>query len=74
MKIYTFYAKTNPAFRSALSNELNLFKLGKISNLKADRLNFVKFQSNFKDVWQIMTQSRLIESLKLQIADNIKAK
>lgn len=74
MKLHTFYAKANPAFIQSLEHELKYLGINKITNLKKDRLNYIKFKADFNDIWKIMLYSRLVENLKIQIKDEIKAK
>ena len=67
MKLYTFYAKANPAFIKSLRNELSFIGVNNIHDLSKDKLNYLKFQTSLPIAWKIMLYSRLIEQLKIQI-------
>ena len=68
----TYLASTNPMFIKALQHELHSLGIRNSSLLKQQGLNFIKFETDQSSLWKIMLQSRLIESLKVQIAQNIK--
>jgi len=69
----TYLASSNPIFIKALQNELLSLGVKNSTLLKRQGLNFIKFQTDQQHLWKIMLQSRLIESLKVVIADNLKA-
>ena len=71
MKLYTFYAKANPAFLKSLRNELNYIGVNNIHDLSKYKLNYLKFKASLPTVWKIMLYSRLIEQLKIQISESI---
>jgi hypothetical protein len=74
MKLFTFYAKANPAFLKPLKNELNLIGVKKIYDLSKDRLNYLKFKAELPTAWRIMLYSRLLENLKIQIVEGLQAR
>ncbi len=69
--MYTYFAKCNRSFINSLKTELTNLGVSKIMNLQSQRLDYVKFTCNQETIWKIMLYSRLIESLKIQIKDNI---
>jgi hypothetical protein len=74
MKLFTFYAKSNPSFLKALKNELKFIGLNRIHDLSKDRLSYLKFKAELPDAWRIMLYSRLIEHLKIQISDELNVR
>jgi hypothetical protein len=74
MKIFTFYAKTNPAFLKSLTRELKYFGANKIHDLSKDRLSYLKFKAELPDAWRIMLYSRLVEHLKIQVCEDFRVK
>ncbi len=72
---YTFFAKVNKSFIIPFEKELKQFGIQTESLLDLNRkgLNYIKFKSNMESVWKIMLYSRLVEGLKIQISDGIKA-
>jgi 23S rRNA G2445 N2-methylase RlmL len=72
MKMNTFFAKTNPSFTKLLEYELKHIGIKNITNLKSERLNYIKFQTEMPNVWKIMLYSRLTERLKIQVAHDIR--
>ncbi len=75
MRKHIFYAKVNKVFIKPFQHELKQLGLESesILNLNTKGLNYLKFKSDFKSIWKIMLYSRMIEDLKIQVADNIKA-
>ena len=73
MKKFVFYAKTNPAFLSSLEKELYYLGVVKCTQLTKLRLNYVKFEADLPKVWEILTYSRLLEDVKIEIAKGIHA-
>ena len=74
MKLFTFYAKANPAFLKSLKTELNHIGVKNIYDLSRDRLNYLKFKAELPVAWKIMLNSRLIEYLKIQIGEGFPVK
>ena len=76
MKLYTFYAKANPAFLKSLRNELNYIGVNNIHDLSKDKLNYLKFKASLPTVWKIMLYSRLIVRyillIKLEMKKNLR--
>jgi hypothetical protein len=73
----SYYVKTNKSFINALITELKTFGIShsSIINLQRERLNYIKFKCDSQEkIWNLMLYSRLIESLKIEIADDLKAK
>ncbi len=74
--MFTYYAKANKSFMKALEHELKGFgvKSESIVNLKEQRLNYLKFKCDQTSLWRIMLYSRLIESLKIGVAESVRAR
>jgi hypothetical protein len=75
MSKYIFYAKINKSFINPLKIELKQLgvETDSIINLNDQGLNFLRFQSDFQSLWKIMLYSRMIEGLKMQMAEKIIA-
>lgn len=73
----TYYARTNKTFLKSLISELKSHGIesSSILNLQRERLNYLKFKCNdMEKIYNIMLYSRLIEGLKVEMADNLVAK
>ena len=73
--MYTYYAKTNKAFMKSLEQELKFLgaQSDTMLNLNTQRLNYLKFKCDQNSLWKIMLHSRLIEDLKIQIVEGVRA-
>jgi hypothetical protein len=74
MKLYTFYAKANPSFLKALKTELKFIGLNRVHDLTKDKLSYLRFRAELPDAWRIMLYSRLIEHLKIEVADDLRVR
>ena len=73
MKKFVFYAKSNPAFLTSLEKELCHFGVVQCIQLSKLRLNYVKFESTLPKVWEILTYSRLLEDIKIEMIKGLNA-
>jgi 23S rRNA G2445 N2-methylase RlmL len=71
--MHTYYAKAQRAFIGSLEKELKSLGVKDIKLLKKEKFFYLKFLSGNETAWRILVQSRLIESFKLQIKENMKA-